>query len=136
MPEAAQATIAAAAITAAAQAHDEVLALRAKLGMTREELRAEIAPPLSQDAGKDELAALRLALAEAIEIRFANLPVDVRDVMEQLMETRQQLQQARERADDAKRAYAAIRSSTSWRVTAPLRMLVDVVRRLRGRPAG
>lgn len=132
--ETAQAVINMAALEAAARAHEEVIELRAKLNMTREELRAGLAPPAPPEAGTDEVLRLKLALAEALELRFVNLPVEQRDIIDRLLEVREELQEARRQADHAQREYALIRASTSWRITAPLRRLVDAFRALRARP--
>jgi len=109
-----------AAVEAAARAQEEVLALRDALAKRREEWQAELPqePVLSES---DEILRLKLALAEAQEASLINLPPDARVLMGQLREERQ-------RAERLEVKYKKVLASTSWRLTAPLRAVITLLR--------
>ncbi len=125
-----------AALQSAVAAQDKMLEMRAELASVRETVRAQLGEDLEAARGRiaelqAEIADLKAALAQdrlTRELKQANQTV--RKLETELAAALGSARKSLEKATKAEKALAAMRVSTSWRVTGPLRA---VSRMLRGR---
>lgn len=123
-----------AALQSAVAAQDRMLEMRAELASVRETVRAQLGEDLEEArvriAGlQAEIADLKAALAQDRLTRELKQATEAgRKLEAELAAARVAVRQSQEKTAKAERAVTAMRASTSWRLTGPLRGLSRLLR--------
>lgn len=128
------AVLGSAALRSVVAAQDRMLEMRAELASVRETVRAQLGEDLELARGRiaelqAEIADLRAQLdQDKLTRELKQATEKARKLETELGAARSAAERARDKANKAERAMAALRASTSWRLTAPLRAVMRVLR--------